>query len=285
MLVSAMPEVLIQTGPRNARTIPGTGLRFYTWRGNEYPSVTTIRRLAGLPHGLHQWQISRVIEAAMARAPDIMQAFIIPGQVEKEAALTLIRSDLRAAATAERDAAARLGTSVHDAAAKDLPLDHPGVSPEMRSRLAHFHDWLDESRAVVLASEFQCWNLTVGYAGTADLLVRMPQGEIWLVDLKTGKSIYGEHALQLIAYLMAEFVGADDVVDDALTGLLQKVDGIAILHLSEEGWEFDVIRSDRQTWDAYRGLLTFATWMRSHERADDVRVASRKGKAKARAAS
>ena len=38
---------LAEVGPKNARTDPNTGLRFYTWQGVEYPSVTTIRRMAG----------------------------------------------------------------------------------------------------------------------------------------------------------------------------------------------------------------------------------------------
>lgn len=275
-----MPEVHIGSGPRNARTIPGTGLRFYTWQGIEYPSVTTIRRLAGLPHGLHQWQLSRVIEAAVSRAPDIMQAQIIPDEQQRLATHAVIRSELRSAATAERDAAARLGTAVHDAAASRLPLDHPRVSPEMRGRLAQFHSWLDVSGAEIVATEFQCWNLSVGYAGTADLMCRMRDGSLWLVDLKTGKSIYGEHALQLVAYLMSEFVGEDDQVDEQVTEALHAVDGIGILHLADDGWEFDQIAPAADTWRAFRGLLAFGSWMRVHERAEDIRVASRKGAAR-----
>jgi len=44
---------LVEIGPRNART-DQSGLRFYTWQGVEYPSVTTIRRMAGLSFPLHQ---------------------------------------------------------------------------------------------------------------------------------------------------------------------------------------------------------------------------------------
>jgi hypothetical protein len=131
-----------------------------------------------------------------------------------------------------------------------------------------------------LATEFQCWNLSVGYAGTADFICRMRDGSVWMVDLKTGKGVYGEHALQLIAYVKAEFVGADDVVDEELTELLHSVSGMAVLHLADDGWEFDSMAPDQETWRGFRGLLAFATWMRVHERAEDVTIAFRSGKAK-----
>ncbi len=57
--------ITIQSGPRNART-DESGLRFYTWQGRELPSVTTVRRMAGVPHRLHQWAISQVVKRATA---------------------------------------------------------------------------------------------------------------------------------------------------------------------------------------------------------------------------
>jgi hypothetical protein len=112
------------------------------------------------------------------------------------------------------------------------------VGPDVAPRLRQYLDWLATSKAEILATEFQCWNLGIGYAGTADLLVRFPDQSIWLVDLKTGKGVYGEHALQLLAYLMAEFVGTDDVVDETTTEYLKAATGLAVLHLEADKWEF-----------------------------------------------
>ncbi len=44
--------ITIETSPRNAFTDPSTGMRFYRLQGRDLPSVTTLRRMAGLPHGL-----------------------------------------------------------------------------------------------------------------------------------------------------------------------------------------------------------------------------------------
>ena len=271
-----MTTTITVGGPPNARTVP-SGERWYTWRGLEYVSVTTIRQLAGLPFALHQWQLGKVIEAAITLAPSIMQAKVVPDPLQREAQMALVRTQLRSAATSERDDAAARGTSVHAAVAQGLTPDQ--VPPELQRRLAHYYDWLRVSGAVVVSSEFQCWNLALGYAGTADALVEFPNGQQWLVDLKTGKGIYGDMALQVHGYAMSEFVGRDDVVNMQLTKALHALSGVAILHLRDEGWTFNVIRWDWETWTAFRGLLAFARWLRLHDRADEIVVAQRQGRA------
>ncbi len=263
------PTLTVTVGPRNAYTDPESGLRYYRWGDRDLPSVTSIRRMAGLPHGLHQWAIGKVIDAAIDRHRDIGERLA----TGDPAAVALIRHELRAAATAERDAAASLGTAVHDAAAAGLTLDE--VSSAIAPRLRQFYDWLAKSSAEILGSEFQCWNLELGYAGTADALVRLRDGSVWLVDYKTGKGVYGEFALQLIAYSMAEFVGEDGVVNDDLTALLHQISGMAILHLGGDGWEFRAIEADPATWSAFRGLLAFAVWMKEHGTADSITTAIR----------
>lgn len=288
MTAEVVPFGTVGTGPRNARTDPESGLRFYTWEGRELPSVTTIRRLAGLPHGLHQWALSQVIDRAVDNFDDLTAMLtrdarprerVVEKNRRREAAIWL-----RAAATDERDLAAELGIAVHDAAARNVALEE--AEPAVQPRLRQYLDWIQKSRAQIIASEFQVWNLTEGYAGTADLLVDFPTSDpddtrhrIWLIDLKTGKGTYAEHALQLIDYRTAEFVGADDRKDDRLTFLLKRCEGMAILHLADDGWEFRAIRFDEETLAASRGLLRFALWMHTNPRVEDVTTAVRKGSA------
>jgi hypothetical protein len=266
------PLIRVSPGPRNARTDPATGLRFYTWQGRDLPSVTSIRRMAGLPHGLHQWSINQVISHALDHWPALTERLAggDPGQ------LKAVRQELRSAATAQRDRAADLGTAVHDAAARRL--SPPEVEPEVAPRLRQYLDWLAVSGADILATERQVWNLTLGYAGSFDLLVRLRDGSIHLVDLKTGKGTYPEYALQLIAYAMAEFVGEDDVVDEEATAFLQAVKGMAVLHLTDTDWQYLALRPDPGSWSAFRGLLAFAVWMATHQDMASVTLASRQGR-------
>lgn len=261
--------ITVGAGPRNARTDPTTGLRFYRWKDAEYPSVTTIQRMAGMPHGLHQWAVGQVIKHVVGHADEIAGRLSAAAEIDlrngpgsqlgHSAVAAIIGRELRAAATAERDRAATLGTAVHDAAATGRSVGE--VDESLRPRLAQYLQWLEASGAEILASEFQLWSPSVGYAGTADLLVRLRDGRIYLVDLKTGKGVYRDHALQLMAYLMADFVGSDGVVDEDVTTLLHQASGMAVLHLADAGWEFLAFRADSGTWDAFRGLLTFAKWM------------------------
>jgi hypothetical protein len=187
-----------------------------------------------------------------------------------------VRQELRGAGGAQRDHAADLGTAVHEACTSGrLPEQVP---PEVRPRLRQFRNWLATSGAQIVTVERQIWNLTLGYAGSFDLLVRLRDGTLWIIDIKTGKSSYPEHALQLIAYSMAEFVGEDDVIDEKTTTLLHAVKGMALLHLADTGWEFIAVRHDARTWSAFRGLLSFATWLAEHSDMASVTVASRAGR-------
>ena len=302
-----MTTVTVEAGPQNARSDPETGMRYYTWQDRRLVSVTSIRRMAGVPFNLVQWQISRIVGRAVGRVDSKTKEFI-PGRFDeltammtrerkpRERVLEKNRAKeagtwLRAAATEERDAAAALGTAVHDAAAQGLtPADLPEVwsfrkdgvdvgvlGEEMKPRLAQYLDWLEVSGMTLVLSERQAFNLTLGYAGSFDLIARARDGSLWLIDIKTGKGTYSDHVLQALAYLMAEFIGSDDVVDEGATQLLHRVSGIAILHLADEGWEFIEPVADPEAWGAFRGLLRFATWTAAHDSPESFTVASRSG--------
>jgi hypothetical protein len=81
-----------------------------------------------------------------------------------------------------------------------------------------------------------------------------------------------------VAYSMAEFVGEDDTVDEKTTTLLHAVKGMALLHLADAGWEFIAVRHDARTWSAFRGLLSFSTWLAEHTDMASVTAAVRSGR-------
>jgi hypothetical protein len=253
-----MSLIRVVGGPHNAHTDPETGARTYQWRGRELPSVTTILRLAGVPERLHAWALSRVVDRAIEQAQATADRLRDAPLPAREAARMQIRAELLQAVYDRRDRAATLGTAVHAGIASGGMTE--GLSLDVQSRVRHYNDWLRVSDAEVLASEFQVWNLTHGYAGTADLLVRLRDGSQWVLDIKTGRSIKPNHALQLAAYAMAEFVGADGEVDDRLTGLLSETRSLAVMHLTEGGWEFRSIPYTDDLRDAFLGLLQYVSW-------------------------
>lgn len=272
--------ITIETSPRNAHTDPETGMRFYRFQGRDLPSVTSLRRMAGVPHGLVSWQLSRVVDRATAETETLSAMLNRPRRPREHAdKLDAKRRReagtwLRAAATEERDASSALGTAVHDAASRDLTpdtlpdpfeftKDGKAVSipaADIAPRLAQYRDWLRASKVEVVAAEFQIANLTLGYAGSCDLLVRFPTGSLWIVDIKTGKGTYPEHALQVAAYRHGEVVFRDEVVDERLTGLLHRATGLAVLHLADDGWTFSALRETEALWEAFVGLHRFAVW-------------------------
>ena len=265
-------------GPRNARTDPRTGIRFYAWQGVEYPSVTTVRALAGVPRRLHEWSISQVVNRAIERMAGYA-AELASGAPE---AAQRVKEDLRQAATDKREAKAALGSAIHEAIEGRLSLMDVGsdIAPRLRQHMA----WRAGSGVEVLGRELQVWNLTVGYAGSVDLLARFPDNSIWVVDDKTGgdtheAGLYPEQLLQLLPYLMAEFVGEDDVVDEERTALLHQAQGVALLHLIDSGWEFRSLEATPEAWAAFRGLLVYSMWSAAHQDIDSVTLGRKRGSA------
>ena len=268
------PLITVQSGPRNARTDPESGLRFYTWEGLEYPSVTSVRNLAGMPFKLNIWRTNQVIDRAMTKYTDL-GAMLARGGDPKAVA-----SWLRKAADEKRDAAANLGTRVHDAAASGKTLAE--VSADVAPFLAQYLHFLDHSGIEILVSERQVWNLTIGYAGTFDLIGRFKRtGKTFMIDLKTGTGTYPEHALQLEAYARGEFVGEDDKVDRKASAILAQVEGRAILHLRPEGWTFQTIDPAQygRLWMSFTSLLDFAMWAHEFPTVDNLISHSLKGTA------
>jgi len=263
-----MTVTITGTGPRNASQ-GRNGKRIYTWRGRQLPSVTSVPKLVGIPDRLHRWFVGNLIDHVVDNASAISLRTATGDEREVKA----LRSDLWRAVQGEQTARV-VGIALHRAASLGDDPDH--VHPDIAPRLRQYLDWRATSGIEILGSEFQVWNLAEGYAGTVDLLGRFPDGSVWVIDLKTGKGVYTESVLQLMAYAMAEFVGADDVVDERLTGLLRQVAGIAVLHLGDAGWEFLSIRPDPGAWTAFRGLLRYGTWMNANPELDSLVVARRR---------
>src|SRR4029077_11716228 len=77
------------------------------------------------------------------------------------------------------------------------------------------------------------------YAGTLDLVAMLSRSdgdeeiETWILDIKTGKGVYPEHALQLAAYRYAEFY----VDPDGDPQPLPQIDRAGVVHLHDHGYD------------------------------------------------
>ena len=92
-------------------------------------------------------------------------------------------------------------------------------------------------------------NEALGYGGTLDLIAEL-DGEVWLLDWKTGKSVawpdgsvYADHRLQLAAYAKAGFIAR---VGDPECYPLPAVARFGIVHVTDGGtrlYEADAVKA------------------------------------------
>lgn len=262
----------------NAHTDPDSGLRFYVWQGVEYISVTSSRRMLGMPFTLHNWVVSKVVDRAVDEAEVVISMRDRSAKPRERKTASNAREEarryVRAAATIDRDLAADIGSATHEAIADGRSPDDPELDPLVKVRLIRWVQFLRATGAKVVWAEKQVFNLTYGYAGSADLLLLI-DGEYWLIDTKTGAGVYVDHALQLIAYSTAEFVGENDVIDVDATEALRKVTRMGVLHLTPDAWELVELTPSPRLVEAFRNSVKVALFFHQHPTVESLVASTR----------
>jgi hypothetical protein len=138
-----------------------------TW----YPSVTSVIKETGpTPYGLQQWQMKH-------------------GEAE---------------AKRLRDEAAEYGTELHINIARYFAGEAiEPTSERMTKDMLAWHAFVRERNVVPIASEVMLHSDTLRVAGTADLVCELDWQKgrvVAMVDIKSGKNSYRDHAVQLAFY-------------------------------------------------------------------------------------
>jgi hypothetical protein len=235
------------TAPALAGTSPN-GHRIYTWQGRDYPSVTAIIN-GGVPAPfLVRWAAKAAADYAVANLDHLRH--LPTDQAVRE---------VKQAPWARRDQAASLGDQVHAAIdAHTTGRPRPTVPPEAVPYLAAFDRFLLERNPAFLASEQTVYSRRFGYAGTFDAICTLPRLGVVLVDVKTGRRIYPEVALQLAAYAHADFIGHPDHTEAPLPEL----HAAAVLHLRPSGYRLVQVPIGQAVLEAFLAALAvfrFAT--------------------------
>jgi hypothetical protein len=216
------------TSPRNAKTT-NRG-RTYTWPGDDppitYDSVTTVLS-GGVPKpALPSWAAKSVAEWAVSNVQQVLDI------IETEGPGEAVRI-LKGKPWSQRDRAADLGSRCHDAAeAYVLGKPMPEWEEDVKPYMASFCAFLEDFRPTYELTEATVYNRRYSYAGTLDFIARIGD-ELILGDIKTGKGVYDEVALQLAAYRYAEFIG----LPDGTEAPLPVVDAVRVLHLTPRRYE------------------------------------------------
>lgn len=115
---------------------------------------------------------------------------------------------------ADRDRAGNRGTEVHALAEKLARGEDVDVPEELVGHVDSYIQFLEDWQPEVLLLETVVANLTHGYAGTLDSVLRLPGIGVAQVDIKTNRSgPFGEVGLQLAMYEHSELYIDEDGVE------------------------------------------------------------------------
>lgn len=243
-------------------------------------SVTTILKALASP-GLDYWGKEQVAKAFIASAGSLQQRIAEEGEEE------VIKWGLKAPYRKPigQRSAADYGTDLH-AIIEHVAVygKYPEFDDELAPAVEQLDRWLQRAQPEFLAAEMPCYNLTSGYAGTCDGMMKL-QGVPLIWDLKTSKETYdrqGKHrapypeaGLQLSAYRHAEYavpvrprrweersrryyLFGDPEKDLAID--MPPVDGGMVLHLTPGHCNAHWMRCDEEIFECFQYVLEVCRW-------------------------
>lgn len=228
-----------------AKRTDGRSGRFYTVKGVDYPSVTTILSCISKP-ALVNWA------ASVEREMVIVESAKLYGDLHgKEKISSLLwATQLQGRLGEERGhkkelaKAGEIGTQCHaliEWTLRTSMCEKCGPAPEINDKakwaFAAWMRWKDKVNLKPISIETTVVSERYGFAGTMDLLAEV-NGELTLLDWKTGKAIYPESFLQNAAYRHAT---RELGIGDPLRGLivrLPKVDTDPEFEIADAGDEW-----------------------------------------------
>lgn len=229
-----------------------------------------------------------------------------------------LRRWLRDQADSPRNIAAIRGTIVHEAIEKNISwemVERPyveaaygnmsardrqkikGITDEdvdfVKNALRQYSDMRASVPFVLIAREPQIFNLTHGYAGSADGIgwflpegvspsdvpapgqihlrdVLEVGGDLAVIDWKTSADVHTEHVVQTHAYGAGEFVGANGRVDTRLTDLLQATTKGGLFHIRPNKWAVHLFDFSEAVFRAFFGSVAFARFLAANKGPSDL---------------
>lgn len=221
--------------------------RLYTWppTGETFTSVTTILNVLNKPF-LGKWKAKQAAEYAIGHWFD---AEFIERVVTDP---TGVIDEIAKASDRTADGASDIGNDVHawvECYIKGETWDGPEPP-----HAAFFKAWEAVYKPKYVMCESTVYNRSEGYAGTMDIMAVVEEQNT-IIDVKTGKAIYPEVALQLCAYKNGEFVGVDNK-----EFAVPMVTAGAALHLRPRSYKYIPVRVDNEVWQSFRYIKEAYRW-------------------------
>ena len=167
----------------------------YLVAGKKADGVTSVLQVLNKP-ALIYWAVNQSIE--------YLEANLKPGIALDELQIKALLSEAKMAHRKKKDAAADLGTMVHDWIEKYIKGENPTafVNPIMKNSCDKFLKWEADHKVKFISSERIIYSKKLNYAGTFDFLAEI-NGKLWIGDIKTSKGIWDEFWFQTAAYRQA----------------------------------------------------------------------------------
>ena len=214
--------------------------RYYEWKGERFISVTNVLQHTISKPVLVPWAAKLVAEFGKAN----------PGLDIKE---------WKKQPTLVKDKASERGTNIHawceqfflNPAAAVAAIPH-----EYSKECIGFIKAVERFQIVPIAAEATVYSRAHGHAGTNDFfgtILGQPAG----ADIKTGKNVYPEYALQIAAYSNAEFVGLPDGSEAPIPLTAKSY----VIHVDHGTTRLIPLRSSPKEFEAFICAVGLARWL------------------------
>ena len=229
--------------------------QYYFNGAGPWPGVTSITKVLDAP-ALTNWKMSQVAQAAIASAERLIE--------DREAGKT--DAAVKYLTTLSTSAMDR-GQRIHASIEQVLRREPVTIDPRDLAAVTGARAWLNaqvrEHGLRPLEVEAFLLHETLGFGGTCDLIAQL-DGEVWLLDWKTGASVatpdgtvYRDHRLQLAAYANAEFIAR---VADPERYPLPAITRYGVVHVTDGGTRLYEAAVTPRDWIAFRAALNLYAW-------------------------
>ena len=245
----------------------------------KYASVTSLTGL--LPKNLVWWAGNAVADCAFNKQDEWKH---LPTKEERIDYVKRAHQRIKDTATA-------LGSEIHNyVEAVNLGKPVPTFPLHAKARMRHFADFIETVKPRIEAAETKVYHGADHkyrpptprclYAGTLDMLAEI-DGRMSVVDVKTGKAVWPEAALQINAYAYADFViedphhpGARQITpkrgkrwyewhgpaEDEIP--MPEVQAGYVLHLRDDGWDLVEVPISDDLYEMFLSLFAVDRWER-----------------------
>lgn len=170
---------------------------------------------------------------------------------------------LKGAPYRERDRAANRGTEVHKLAHQLAANEEVEIPEELAGHVDSYVRFLDEWQPQDEVLERSVYSRQWRYAGTLDMLCKLPHFGTALIDIKTNRSgPFGETALQLAAYANADFYLGERHTEVKVP----KIDFYGVVWVRADDYDVYPYDVTEHEWKAFLHLRWLAWWLDEREK-------------------